>query len=100
MPLPSFPSRELAHAWSTLHDRTLSMVRLTAGKLLNKSAQDAEDDQVQAWAKTLSLSTIGLWGTQERLSWYARATTHDSDMLGPVRVSHQRSDGMLIKMCS
>ncbi len=46
VPLPSFPSRELAHAWSTPHDCTRSMVRLTAGKPLNKAAQDAEDDQV------------------------------------------------------
>ena len=46
------------------------------------------------------LGTIGLWGTQERLSWHVRATEHDSDMPGPVRVSHQRSDGTMIKMCS
>ena len=100
VPLHSFPSRELAHAWNTLHDCTRSMVRLTAGKPIDKAAQEAEDDQVQAWAKTMILATIGLWGTQERLSWYARATTHDSDMPGPVRVTHQRSDGTMIKMCN
>ncbi len=76
------------------------MVRLGSGKPLSKEAEEAEDDRVHKWTKGMILSTISLWGTQERLSWYARATTHDSDMPGPVTNTHQRSDGTIIKMCS
>ena len=98
-PLRSFPSRELAHAWATLGDCVREMVRLGAGPPIDKKAEDVENDRVSKWAKGMVLSTIGLWSTQERLSWYARATTHDSDMPGPVAVTHQRSDGVVIKMC-
>ena len=100
IPLRSFPSRELAHAWATLGDCAREMIRLETGKPLSKEAEDAENERVCKWSKGMILSTIGLWGTQERLSWYARATTHDSDMPGPVSVTHQRSDGIVIKMCS
>ena len=67
------------------------------GKQLSK---EAEEERVRKWSKAMILATTGLWTTQDRLSWYARTTKHDSEMPGPVRVTHQRSVGTVSKMCA
>ena len=72
-PRREFPSADLANAWTRME-------------------QCGGD-------KTMILATIGLWTKSERLAWYARHTSHDGDMPGPVRVTSFRPDGTL-KMCA
>ena len=63
-PRREFLSKDLANAWT----------------LLEQCGGD----------KTMILATIGKWTKQERLAWYARRTSHDADMPGPVRVTSLR----------
>ena len=74
IPYRRFPSSDLADAWANLE----------------RCGGD----------KAMILATIGLWGKQERLSFYARRTDNEADMPGPVRFKHFRADGETTMMCA